>query len=101
MSPIGLSPAAGPLSTIDQVKPPEEGLKEAAQAFEAILLRQMLSSARATDFGGNDLFGGEGEKTFAEMRDSQFADIVSQSGQLGFAEAIERQLSRFLPQDDS
>jgi flagellar protein FlgJ len=32
-------------------------LREAAQQFEAILLRQMLSSARSTDFGGNDLFG--------------------------------------------
>ena len=101
MSPIALSPAAKPLAMVEQAKPAAEGLREAAQAFEAILLRQMLASARATDFGGNDIFGGEGEKTFAEMRDSRFAEIVSQSGQLGFAEAIERQLTRFLPQDPS
>ena len=71
-------------------------LREAAQAFEAILLRQMLSSARSTDFGGNDLFEGS-DDTFTEMRDERFADIAAKSGQLGFADAIERQLARFLP----
>ena len=71
-------------------------LREAAQAFEAILLRQMLGSARATDFGGSDLFEGS-DDTFTQMRDERFADIAAQSGQLGFADAIERQLARFLP----
>mgnify|MGYP003146471621 CR=1 FL=1 len=75
-------------------------LREAAQQFEAILLRQMLSSSRATDFGGNDLFEGSDE-TFTEMRDERFADIAAQSGQLGFAAAIERQLARFLPAEQS
>lgn len=73
-------------------------LREAAQAFEAILLRQMLASARSTDFGGNDLFEGSDE-TFTEMRDERFADIAAKSGQLGFADAIERQLARFLPSE--
>jgi len=75
-------------------------LREAAQQFEAILLRQMLSSARSTDFGGNELFGGEGEETFREMRDARFAEVTAESGQLGFAQAIEQQLARFLPQGD-
>ncbi len=75
-------------------------LREAAQAFEAILLRQMLSSARATDFGGENMFEGS-DDTFTEMRDERFADIASQSGQLGFADAIERQLARFLPNEQS
>ncbi len=75
-------------------------LREAAAQFEAILLRQMLSSARSTDFGGNELFGGQGDDTFREMRDSQFADMAAKSGQIGFAEAIESQLARFLPQGD-
>ncbi|MBB3033984.1 rod-binding protein [Alteriqipengyuania lutimaris] len=75
-------------------------LREAAQQFEAILLRQMLSSARSTDFGGNDLFE-NGDETFTEMRDERFADIAASSGQLGFADAIERQLARFLPHEHS
>ena len=75
-------------------------LREAAQQFEAILLRQMMASARSTDFGGNDLFEGS-DDTFTEMRDETFADIAAKSGQLGFADAIERQLARFIPQDDT
>jgi flagellar protein FlgJ len=81
-----------------EAAPIREELREAAQQFEAILLRQMLESARSTDFGGNDLFGGEGEATFREMRDARFAELTAQSRQLGFAAAIESQLARFLPQ---
>lgn len=73
-----------------------ERLAEAAQQFEAIFLRQMLAAARATDFGGEDLFGGQGEETFREMRDAQFAQIASESGALGFAARIEAQLARHL-----
>lgn len=73
-------------------------LREAAQQFEAILLRQMLASARSTDFGGNDLFGSQSEATFREMRDERFAELTAKSGQLGFADAIEKQLARFLPE---
>ncbi len=77
-----------------------EELREAAQQFEAILLRQMLSSARSTDFGGNDLFE-DGDDTFTQMRDERFAEIAATSGQIGFADAIERQLARFLPHEHS
>ena len=87
---------AKPLSE-REATPIRRELREAAQQFEAILLRQMLASARSTDFGGNDLFGGEGEATFREMRDERFAELTAQSGQLGFATAIENQLARFLP----
>ena len=72
-------------------------LREAAQQFEAILLRQMLASARSTDFGGSDLFG-KSDDTFSEMRDARFSEIAAGSGQLGFAAAIERQLAAHLPQ---
>jgi len=71
-------------------------LTEAAQQFEAIFLRQMLATARATDFGGDDLFGGAGEDTFREMRDAQFAQVASESGTLGLAARIEAQLARHL-----
>ncbi len=91
---------ATPLSQ-REAAPIHNELREAAQQFEAILLRQMLASARSTDFGGNDLFGGEGEDTFREMRDARFAEVTAESGQLGFATAIEQQLSRFLPQGEN
>ncbi|UVI39529.1 rod-binding protein [Qipengyuania spongiae] len=88
---------AKPLSD-REAAPLRKELREAAQQFEAVLLRQMLASARSTDFGGNDLFGGESDDTFREMRDARFAEVTAQSGQLGFATAIEKQLARFLPQ---
>lgn len=71
-------------------------LTEAAQQFEAIFLRQMLAAARSTDFGGDELFGGEGEETFREMRDARFAQVASESGTLGLAERIEAQLARHI-----
>lgn len=72
-----------------------EKLAEAAKQFEAIFLRQMLTAARKTDFGG-DLFGGQGLDTFRQMRDDQFARITAETGTLGLAAAIEAQLARHL-----
>jgi flagellar protein FlgJ len=91
--------AGTPSKVQSETDPARSELRETAQQFEAILLRQMLASARNVDFGGNDLFGGESDQTFHEMRDARFAEITAQSGQFGFAAAIEQQLERFLPQD--
>jgi flagellar protein FlgJ len=78
-----------------------ERLAEAARQFEAIFVRQMLSAARNTDFGGDELFGGQGEETFREMRDARFAEVAAGTGSLGLAATIEAQLARFVsPQPD-
>jgi peptidoglycan hydrolase FlgJ len=67
-------------------------LHKAAQSFEAIMVRQMLGTARQTNFG-DDLWGeDQGKDTFDSMRDERTADVVSQSGALGLAQQIERQL---------
>ena len=92
VSPGTLSPFAAPPGGGGE----RERLKGAAQQFEAIFLRQMLAAARSTDFGGDDLFGGEGEETFREMRDAQFAQLASESGTLGLAARIEAQLAHHL-----
>lgn len=89
--------SAGPVST--PLNAPTGGtseLREAAQAFEAIFLRQLLASARAADFGGEDLFGGPGLEQFEAMRDEHFAEIASSQSMFGLADAIERQLSAFV-----
>jgi flagellar protein FlgJ len=75
--------------------PPKSELRAAAEAFEAIFLRQLLASARASDFGGEELFGGPGLEQFEAMRDEHFAEIASSQGVFGLADAIERQLSAF------
>lgn len=68
-------------------------LHEAAQKFEAIMVRQMLASARASG-SGDKLFGSQAADTFTSMRDEHFADIAAKSGGLGFAKMIETQLAR-------
>jgi len=71
-------------------------LAEAAKAFEAIFVRQMLASARQASFG-EPLLGGQGLETFRSMQDSHFADLAAGTGALGLARQIEAQLARHLP----
>ena len=96
MSPLttlsGTTPAATP-QTADRAQ-----LRKAAQGFEAIFVRQMLSTARAASLGGDDaLLGGQAQETFAAMRDEHFADIAAQTGAFGLAKQLETQLARLLP----
>lgn len=98
--PLANGPTA---STSSPLSPERMELREAAQAFEAIFLRQMLASARATDFGGDDIFSGQGLEQFEAMRDEHIADIASKgkgfgASGLGLARSIEEQLSAHLPQ---
>ncbi|NMN03017.1 MULTISPECIES: rod-binding protein [unclassified Novosphingobium] len=69
-------------------------LRKAAQGFEAMFLRQMLSTARNTDLGGDDLFGKKQDDTFTQMRDERFAEIAAQAGTLGLAARLESQLAQ-------
>ncbi|HKX77825.1 MAG TPA: rod-binding protein [Novosphingobium sp.] len=73
-----------------------EKLAAAARQFEAIFLREMLSAARKTDFGGGAI-GGGGLDTFRQMQDEHFADVAAKTGTIGMAEIIEAQLARFIP----
>lgn len=76
---------------------PSGDLKAAAQKFEAIFIRQMLSAARAADFGGSDIFGGPGLEQFNAMQDENMARIASETGAFGFAKVIEAQLAGQMP----
>ncbi len=69
-----------------------------AKQFEAIFLRQMLASARKTDFG-DTTFSSQGMETFRQMQDERFADIASQTGAFGLAKMIETHLARFVHPD--
>ncbi len=76
-------------------------LRKAAEGFEAMFVRQILSQARKGSFGGEKaLFGGNpvgsGDDTFTQMRDERFAEIAAHSGTIGLARQIEAQLSRGL-----
>ena len=88
-----ISSTSSALALSSQVPSPKEQLHKAAQQFEAIFVRQMLSTARASNFG-NDLLSSQGMDTFNAMQDERFAEIASQSGALGFAKIIEAQLAK-------
>ncbi len=68
-------------------------LRKAAEGFEAIMIRKMLESARASSFAQDTPLTGGGIKQFKQMRDEHFADIAASSGAFGFARSIEAQLS--------
>jgi flagellar protein FlgJ len=72
-------------------------LREAAEGFEAIMLRKLLASARASSFAEETPLTGGGMQQFQTMRDEHFADIAAMSGAFGFARSIEAQLAQHLP----
>lgn len=62
-----------------------EKLVRAAQAFEAVFMRQMIGSMRQAKLG-DDLFGSDASDQFREMQDAQVADeMVENGGGLGVA----------------
>jgi flagellar protein FlgJ len=90
--------AIGPAKPVAKPAAVDPQLRKAAQGFEAIFVRQMLSAARAASLGGKDaLFGGQAQETFAAMRDERFADIAVGTGAFGLAKQIEAQLAHLLP----
>lgn len=87
-SPVLPSGAAAPPPANERAR-----LHQAAQAFEAVFVRQMLASARSADFGDR-LWGQDaGHDTFAQMRDDRMADVMARSGSIGLAQRIEAQLA--------
>ena len=82
-----------------KVPDPREKLTAASKHFEAIFVRQMLSEARKTNFGGGDLLGGQAMNTFRQMQDERFADIAAERGAFGLAKMIEKQLAAQLGAD--
>lgn len=79
--------------SLSAAKPDDrEKLAKTATQFEAIFVRQMLAAARKSDFGG-ELFSSQGADTFRQMMDDRFADILAETGTLGFARTIETRLA--------
>lgn len=84
-----------------QPSPERLELREAAQAFEAIFVRRMLASARASSLAEQGPFSGPGLKQFEAMRDEHVAEIASKSGGFGLADQIEQQLASLVAQQGS
>lgn len=96
----------GPVSTSkplgsDSLDADRLELRKAAEGFEAIMIRKMLESARASSFAEETPLTGGGMKQFTQMRDEHFADVAASSGAFGFALSIESQLSQHLTPHNS
>ena len=70
----------------------QAGLKKAAQQFEAIFLRQMISSMRSASLG-EDLLGSSASDQFRDMADARTADSMAQKGSLGIANTLMAQFT--------
>lgn len=90
-SPAG-SPAGAPAPSSELAD-----LRKAAEGFEAIMLRRMLATARASSFAEETPLTGGAMQQYLTMRDEHFADIAAKSGAFGFARSIEAQLAQHLP----
>lgn len=79
------SPAAHP-----QQSEKREQLKEAAKAFEAVFLRQVIGSMRQANLG-EDILGGRAGEQFRDMADAKLADNMAETGGFGIAELLLKQ----------
>ncbi|MDO9488620.1 MAG: rod-binding protein [Sphingomonadaceae bacterium] len=89
MGALASTPAAAP--TADDKE--RAKLVKAAQAFEAVFVRQMIGSMRQAKLG-DDLFGSDASDQFREMQDAQFADQMVHDGGFGVAAMLIKQFDR-------
>lgn len=68
-------------------------LAQAAKAFEAIFMRQLLGSMRQAG-QGEDIAGSSAVDQFRELSDAQLSNGLATKGSLGIAELILKQLDR-------
>ena len=67
--------------------PKREELKKAAEAFEAIFMRQMIGSMRQANLG-DELFGSRATEQFRDMQDAKLAESMAKTGSFGIAELL-------------
>ena len=73
--------------------PQRDRLRAAAQAFEAVFLRQLIGSMRQARLA-DDAFGSQATEQFRDMSDARLAETMSQQGSFGIAEMLLAQFDR-------
>jgi flagellar protein FlgJ len=89
---IGKVALAAPASPQGDDKQRQQ-LVKAAQAFEAVFLRQMIGSMRQAKLA-EDVFGSDATDQFREMQDGKLADQMAADGGFGVAEMLIKQFER-------
>ena len=83
------TPAAGGEAATQR----RQELRQAAQAFEAVFIRQLIGSMRNAKLA-DDMFGSQATDQFRDMADSRLADTMSQRGTFGIADMLVAQFER-------
>ena len=78
--------------------PAEAKLRKAAQAFEAVFLRQMIGSMRSASLG-EGITDSSATEQFRGMSDSKLADSMAQKGALHIADLLVKQYGARLGSD--
>jgi len=71
--------------------PREAALRQAAEAFEAVFLRQLIGSMRQAKLA-EDVFGSAATEQFRDIADSNLADNMAQQGSFGIADLLLQQM---------
>ena len=86
-----ISSSLGPTPTPAAAGGGDGSLRKAAEAFEAVILRQLMASMRQAKLG-DDIFGSSASDNFREMADARTADSMASLRQFGIADMVEAQL---------
>jgi peptidoglycan hydrolase FlgJ len=84
---VAAGPAASPAASR------QDQLRTAAQAFEAVFLRQLIGSMRSAKLA-DDPFGSQASEQFRDMSDARLADQMSHQGSFGIAQMLLNQFQR-------
>ncbi len=71
---------------------PEPELRKAAEAFEAVILRQLIGSMRQAKLA-DEMFGSNATSQFRELADARTAESMATMRQFGIAALVEQQLT--------
>ena len=85
---IALTPKTAPGAPSPK---PDPQLRKAAEAFEAVMLRQMMASMRKAKLG-EDIMGSSATDNFREMAEARVADSMAALRQFGVADLVEKKL---------
>ena len=88
--PIASTASAAATTGADPAKGKHQDLRAAAEAFEAVFLRQMIGSMRSAGLA-DDIFGNQATDQFTEMQDAHMADAMAGSTDFGIAELLLKQ----------
>ena len=70
----------------------KEKLKKACKDFEALFVNQLMKEMRKTVKKSGFIDGGNAEKIFQSMLDEKYAEAIADSGNMGLADMMYRQI---------